>query len=84
MQYFLHKEAGHVVSLEDKEPADLAHLGGGPSEYLPVHLHPGPGAMHAEPKTWAKIVAVTASLLAVAGFLALLGAGVVAAWNAVL
>lgn len=84
MQYFLHKEAGHVVSLEDKEPADLAHLGSDPSDYMPVHLHPGPGAMHSEPKTWAKVVAVTASLALVAGLLALLGAGAVAAWNAVL
>lgn len=80
MQYFMHKEGGHVATFDDGEKPSLIK----PEDWIPVHLHPGPGAMHAEPKLWAKVVAVTAALLAVAGFLALLGAGVVAAWNAVL
>lgn len=58
MQYFLHKEGGHVASLDDHEKPSYDTLVGGPEMYIPVHLHPGAGRTHREPSTASKVFAV--------------------------
>lgn len=83
MQYFLHKEGGHVAALDDHEKPDHHTLVGGPEMYIPVHLHPGPGGTRREPTMLAKVIVTAFSLAVMGGVLAAIVGGLALLWKAV-